>query len=119
MQTRYKAVFITIVPSPYQRDLFAALAARGDVDLRVYYLAASTAENPWPERPLWPFEKIMSGFPVPFSAGQSHVNWGLPDISEADIVVLSGFTSLTGQWLMRCSLRGKRWLFWGERLRRN
>ena len=40
MKRRHKALFITIVPSPYQRDLFGALAAREDVDLRVCYMEA-------------------------------------------------------------------------------
>ena len=35
---RHKATFVSIVPSPYQRDLFAALAARDDVELNVYYI---------------------------------------------------------------------------------
>src|SRR5262249_27727827 len=48
-----------------------------------------------------------------------HVNWGLPDLSKPDIVVLSSFASLTGQMLMRNGLRRRSWLFWGERLRRN
>jgi glycosyltransferase involved in cell wall biosynthesis len=59
----------------------------------------------------------MPGFWLPFGGARWHVNWSLPDISGAHIVVLSSFTSLTGQWLMRGALHGKRWLFWGERLR--
>jgi glycosyltransferase involved in cell wall biosynthesis len=55
---------------------------------------------------------------VPFGNARVHLNWGLPDLSEPHIVVLSTYATLTGQWLMR-RLRGKRWLFWGERLRRN
>src|SRR5262249_52744564 len=66
-----------------------------------------------------PFERIMPGFWVPFGDARGHVNWGLPDLSEPHLVVLSSFTSLTGQWLMRSGLRGKRWLFWGERLHRH
>jgi len=116
---RYKALFITIVPSPYQRDLFDALAAREDVDLRVCYMEASSPDSPWPDKQLRPFERVMPGFWLPFGGARGHVNWGLPDASTADVVVLSSFTSLTGQWLMRGGLRGKRWLFWGERLRRN
>ena len=119
MKQPYKAVFITIVPSPYQRDLFAALAARHDIELSVYYMEAGSPDSPWPEKPLRPFEQIMPGFWVPFGEARVHLNWKLPDLSEADIVVLSSFTSLTGQWLMRGPLRRKRWVFWGERLRRN
>jgi glycosyltransferase involved in cell wall biosynthesis len=116
---KHKAIFITIVPSPYQRDLFGALAARGDVDLEVCYMEAGSPDSPWPEKPLRPFERIVPGFWVPLGPVRAHVNWDLPRISDQHIVVLSSYTSLTGQWLMRHSLRGKRWLYWGERLRRN
>jgi glycosyltransferase involved in cell wall biosynthesis len=119
MKRKYKALFITIVPAPYQRDLFAALAAREEVDLRVYYMEAAAPDSPWPEKSLRPFERIMPGFWVPFGDARAHVNWGLPDISQTHTVILSSFTSLTGQWLMRSGLRKKQWVFWGERLHRN
>ena len=59
----------------------------------------------------------MPGFWVPFGSVRAHVNWQIPDFSKADFVILSSFTSFTGQLLMRNSLRGRRWLFWGERMR--
>lgn len=119
MKSRHKVLFITIVPSPYQRDLFGALAEREDVDLSVCYMDSATPENPWPEKPLRPFEHILPGFWVPFGKARGHVNWGLPNLFEPHVVVLSSFTSLTGQFLMRHWLRGKQWLFWGERLHCN
>ncbi len=118
MKARYKATFITVVPSPYQRDLFGALAAREDVDLSVYYMEPESPDSPWPEKPLRPFEQVLPGFWLPLGEARGHVNWKLPDLSQSQIVVLSSFTSLTGQWLMRAGLRGKQWLFWGERLHR-
>ena len=101
MKRRHKATFVTIVPSPYQRDLFAALAARDDVELDVYYMEAESPNSPWPEKPLRSFERIMPGFWVPFGGARGHVSWGLPDPSRSDVIVLSSFTSLTGQYLMR------------------
>lgn len=114
----HKAAFITIVPSPYQRDLFGALAAHSDIDLSVYYLEAASPDSPWPEMPLRPFERILPGYWASFSNARAHINWPLPDLSGTDFVVLSSYSSLTGQWLMRRRLAGKRWLFWGERMRR-
>jgi glycosyltransferase involved in cell wall biosynthesis len=119
MKRRHKATFITIVPSPYQRDLFAALAARDDVELDVYYMEAESPDSPWPEKPLRSFERIMPGFWLPFGGARGHVNWGLPDPSRSDVIVLSSFTSLTGQYLMRGTLHKRPWIFWGERLREN
>jgi glycosyltransferase involved in cell wall biosynthesis len=117
MIQRHKATFISIVPSPYQRDLFGALAARDDIELRVYYMEAASPDSPWPEAPLRPFEQIMRGFWAPFRGARVHVNWPLPDLTGADFTVLGSFSSLTAQWLMRSRLARARWLFWGERLR--
>ena len=119
MRLPHKVFFITIVPSPYQRDLFGALAAREDVDLNVCYMEAQSPDLPWPSKQLRSFERILPGFWIPIGGARGHVNWDLPELSNVDIVVLSSFTSLTGQWLMRRALGGKPWLFWGERLGRN
>lgn len=118
MTEKYRATFITIVPSPYQRDLFTALAARDDIELNVYYMEDASPDSPWPKAPLRPFERIMPGFWLPFHGVRFHFNWSLPELEDADVVVLSTFTSWTGQWLMRRGLRAQRWLFWGERLRK-
>ena len=110
MKARKRVLFVTIVPSPYQRDLFRALAARVDVDLAVDYLEAESPDSPWPKVPLESYERILPGFWVPFGGARWQVNWHLPDVSQFDFVVLSSFTSLTGQWLMQSKLSGRRWL---------
>lgn len=117
MQRKQKVAFVTIVPTPYQRDLFGALAARKEVDLSVFYLLSAAPDSPWPEKELRSFERILRGFWFPFGGVRALINWPLPDVSDADLVILSSFTSFTGQLLMRHGLRGRRWLFWGERLR--
>ncbi len=113
---RDRALFITVVPSPYQRDLFRELAKREEITLLVCYLEAASPDSPWPPARLEPYERILPGFWVPFLGGRWHVNWSSPDPSEYDFIVLSNFASITAQWLMRHKLHGKRWLFWGERL---
>ncbi len=120
MKSRHRVTFITIVPSPYQRELFTALAARDDVELSVNYLEDAWPDSPWPKAPLrlQGFERVMPGLHVPFHGARFHVNWSLPKHNADDFVVLSTFTSWTGQWLMRHNLRANRWLFWGERLRK-
>jgi glycosyltransferase involved in cell wall biosynthesis len=114
---RQRVVFVTIVPSPYQRDLFAALEAREEIDLSVCYLEPAAPDSPWPEKEARAFERILPGFWFPVGNVRAHVNWMLPDTTNADFVVVSSFTSVTGQLLMRHRLRGRRWIFWGERLR--
>jgi glycosyltransferase involved in cell wall biosynthesis len=113
-----KVAFVSVVPSPYQRDLFRALAARPEVELSVFYLEAAAPDSPWPEKALAPFEKVLRGTWLALGAARCHVNWPLPALREFDVVVMNTLMSLTGQWLMRTSLRGRPWIFWGERLNR-
>lgn len=117
MTRPHRVLFVTIVPSPYQRDLFRALRQRGDVDLTVYYMEASSPDSPWPPPALEDFERVLPGFWVPFGGARWFFNSDVGDVSQFDFVILSSFTSFTGQWLMRSRLQGQHWLFWGERLR--
>lgn len=112
-----KVAFVSVVPSPYQRDLFCALAARAEVELSVFYLEAAAPDSPWPEKALAPYETILRGTWLPLGAARCHVNWPLPALRDSDVVVLNTLMSLTAQCLMHTSLRGRPWLFWGERLR--
>jgi glycosyltransferase involved in cell wall biosynthesis len=112
---RYKVAFLSVVPSPYQRDIFAALARRPDVDLRVHYLEAAAPDSPWPEKPLPDYSRILPGFWFPIGTARCHVNVPPPDFRDREIVVLNTMMSLTAQWLMRVGLRRKPWIFWGER----
>jgi glycosyltransferase involved in cell wall biosynthesis len=111
----HKIMFVTILPAPYQRDLFAALAARADVDLTVCYLDTGSPHNPWPRVRLRPYERLLPGFSVPLGRVAMYVNWRLPVLSPSHAVVLSTFiSSLTGQWMMRSWARRQRWVYWGE-----
>ena len=65
---KYRVVFLSVVPSPYQRDIFAALARRDDVDLRVDYLEAAAPDSPWPEKPLPDYSRILRGFWFPIGS---------------------------------------------------
>ena len=111
-----RVAFVSVVPSPYQRDLFAALTARADVAPRVFYMERAAPDSPWPERPLAPHESCLPGFWFPIGSARIHVNWRLPSPRDYDVIVCNTLMSLTGQWLMRRRLRGARWMFWGERL---
>lgn len=117
MRRKHKVAFVTVVPSPYQRDLFGALAERDEIDLSVYYLEAGVPDSPWPEKDLRPFETILPGFSITFGNVRAYMNWPLPKLSAADVVVLSSYSSFTGQLLMRGALRDRRWLYWGELMR--
>jgi len=113
---KHRVAFLSVVPSPYQRDIFAALARRPDIDLRVYYLEAAAPDSPWPEKTLPAYSQILRGIWFPIGSARCHINFPLPDFRDRDIVVLNTMMSLTAQWLMRVTLRRKPWIFWGERL---
>lgn len=110
-----RVAIVSVVPSPYQRDLFAALAERSEVELSVFYLEAAAPDSPWPKKPLARYESILRGGWLPI--GSARVHWNVPPcLDDFDVVVMNTLMSFTGQWLMRTALRGRRWIFWGERL---
>jgi glycosyltransferase involved in cell wall biosynthesis len=114
-----RVAFVSVVPSPYQRDIFAALAARDDVAPRVYYMNRALPESPWPERPLATYESYLPGFWFPIGSARINLNWRLPSPRDFDVIVCNTLMSLTAQWLMRGKLRHShrgRWIFWGEKL---
>ena len=115
-KARLRVAFVSVVPSPYQRDLFAALAASDDVVPRVFYMERGAPDSPWPERPLAAHESYLPGFWFPIRNARVHVNWKLPSPRDYDVIVCNTLMSLTGQWLMRAKLRRARWMFWGEKL---
>jgi hypothetical protein len=84
-----KVGFVSVVPSPYQRDLFHALSQRPEVELSVSYLEAGAYDAPWPEKPLAAYEKILPGFWLPIGSGRSHFNWRLPSLRQFDVVVMN------------------------------
>lgn len=112
-----KVAFFSVVPSPYQRDLFRALAQRSELDLSVFYFEAGIPDSPWPQEPLEPYESVLPGGGFSLGRARLQVNWPLPNVRAFDIVVCGTMlTSPTGQWLMRAGLRHKPWLFWGEKI---
>jgi len=109
--------FFSVVPSPYQRDMFRALAQTPGIELSVFYFEAGVPESPWPRRPLESYEHLLPGGGFSLGKARLQVNWPLPDLRKFDVVVCNTLlTSPTGQWLMRFALRGKPWLFWGEKI---
>lgn len=110
---------LSVVPSPYQRDLFAALNAHPDVNPTVFYQSPDSVDNPWPEAHLHDFEFLLDGRRVSFGVKRAYVNWSLPDFTAFDVVILNtSYVSTAPQWLMRTSLTSTPWVFWGERMRR-
>lgn len=114
--TRLSISFISVLPSPYQQDLFRVLAADSRVQLSVFYLEREYRQAPWPRPALAAYERVLPGFWIPFGNVRFHMNWKFPSFESADLVVMNGFSSLTSQWLMRRCIGKRPWIFWGERL---
>lgn len=110
-----KLVFVSVVPSPYQRDLFATLAARGRVPLQVYYLEQSADDSPWPVDPPAAWERILPGRTFGRGTWRSHLNWSLPAPVPRECWIVNGsMTDITTQLLMRRLGGRTAWHFWGE-----
>ena len=69
-----KVTFYSIVPSPYQRNLFHALSQLSELDLQVYYLENSVADSPWPEKELQAYEQVLSGTFIKWGDSRFHLN---------------------------------------------
>lgn len=111
-----RVTVLSIVPSPYQRDLFAALAARPEVALRVWYAEPSSPDSPWPEAPLRAYETVGERIWLSWGGKRFLVNWKMPDLGDADIIVANGYITLPAQRVLRRVARRKPVLFWGERM---
>ncbi|MGB2925464.1 MAG: glycosyltransferase family 4 protein [Limnothrix sp.] len=114
--SKLNITFYSIVPSPYQRDIFAALANHPDVILQVYYLEMAVDDSPWPEKPLCDYEQVLPGTDLRWGSSRFHLNWHLPNFDETDIVVLNGYQSLVSQWILRTQSNKVLTIFWGEKM---
>lgn len=114
-QKSKRLVFVSVTPSPYQRDVFMAIADRGNIGLQVYYHERTPPDSPWPEAPLQSYETILQGFTINWRGGRSHCNQGLPAPKPDEFWVVNGsMTDVTTQRLMRRLGTTTPWAFWGE-----
>ena len=111
---RINVIFYSVIPSPYQRDLFAALAQSPQINLQVYYLEAGVWDSPWSQVTLEPYEQILPGFHIAWGIARFPVNWHLPQLKNIDVVVLNGYQSLITQWILNQFADRTPCIFWGE-----
>jgi glycosyltransferase involved in cell wall biosynthesis len=113
-----RATFLTVIPAPYQRQLFRALAASNRLEIQVLYYASSSPDRAWDAAKLEPYERILPGTLVPFLGASAHLN---PSVARtlarlpSELVIVSDYSAPTAQIAMRALIaRGCRWAFWGE-----
>ncbi|MBF2000022.1 MAG: glycosyltransferase family 4 protein [Synechococcales cyanobacterium M58_A2018_015] len=112
----FNILIYSIVPSPYQRDLFYALARHSEVDLQVLYLEPSHPDNPWPEKPLQPYERVLTGGYLAWGTSRFHYNWHLPRLKNVDIVIFNGYQNLIAQQILHTRAQQIPCIFWGEKM---
>jgi glycosyltransferase involved in cell wall biosynthesis len=113
-----RILFLTVIPSPYQRQLFDRLSKAQVFDVRVLYYAMGAHDRQWEHPELAAFETVMPGRHLRWLGGSAYCN---PRVllslfeANADIVVVSDYSVPTAQIAMRAlGLRGSSWVFWGE-----
>jgi len=106
------------MPSPYSVDLFAAIEADGRIAPRVLYMEMAAPDTYWGQVPLPASSVVLPGGWKNIGGGRVHWNSGVIRAlreSRPDLVVVSGYNSLTCQRAMRWLHRRRLpWVFWGE-----
>lgn len=111
-------LFLTVIPSPYQQQLFRALAEDGSIDISVFYYVATESNRLWKPPVLASHERVLPGRTFHFLGPSAHFNPGV--IGELrrhrhSLVVVSDYSALTAQLAMwYLTLTGRPWVFWGE-----
>ncbi|HEV8000053.1 MAG TPA: glycosyltransferase family 4 protein [Planctomycetaceae bacterium] len=106
------------MPSPYSVDLFAAIEADGRITPRVLYMEMAAPDTYWGQVRLPESAEVLPGGWRNIAGGRVHWNSGVIRAirkSRPDLVVVSGYNSLTCQRAMRWLHRRRTpWVFWGE-----
>ncbi len=115
---RIRLLVLTVMPSPYQRELFGAMAAHPGLDVRVRYYTADAPDRQWRRSTLPSYSRVLPGFALHSIARCCCLNPSI--VSELrredfDLVVVGDYFTLTAQLAMRyLSWRGIPWVLWGE-----
>jgi glycosyltransferase involved in cell wall biosynthesis len=114
-----RILFLTVIPSPYQQQLFARLAESEAFDIRVLYYAMGAPDRQWKPPRLASFETVMPGVKLGWREGGTYTYYN-PNVfrwiadADAALVVVSDYSAPTAQLAMR-GLIGRRWMFWRGR----
>lgn len=101
---------LTHFPSPYQVELFNAVAANAGANLRVWYLHERTKSRHWEGRAV-AHESL-------FISNAAAKDRALRDLESAELVIFNYYNDAFAQQLLeRRATSGGAWAFWGERPR--
>ncbi|WP_331072255.1 glycosyltransferase family 4 protein [Longimicrobium sp.] len=114
-----RVLVVSNIPTPYNDALFARLARRPGVQLRVAYGAPTEANRAWALVADKGYEyQVLRGRTL---AGSAHVNPGVVPLvarSRPDVAVLTGSYTMPTVQLAAAALgvSGVPWVYWGEEL---
>jgi len=109
-----KAHFLSTVPSPLKRDVFAALDRLSGVELGVFYNETDLGEHE-----LQPYEKVLPGFSLGMSTSRFHFNHSEEEFLDAEVVVLTSYlNNLSQKVLYTFASQRPKVVYWGGRLHR-
>lgn len=115
---RMKIVVVTYIPSPYQVELFNAVAGTGAVDLHVIYLFSKPPVRGCDVSPVaasWEAPEIRHPH-VTLDDGEKVFSSAMEAMDAADLVVLGYYRHpVAGRLIRHRAYSGKKWVFWGER----
>ena len=115
---RIRVLIMTVMPSPYQRELFAAMAAHPGMDIRVLYYMVSASDRRWGRPALPPYSRILPGLSFDFLARGCCLNPSVvAEVSRGDfdVAIVGDYFTLTAQIAMRCLTRRRiPWVLWSE-----
>lgn len=111
-----RILFLSIVPSPYQRDLFAQLDDLEDMEISVCYAQAARKDSPWPKADLAPYERVYRSWSLSIGSKEFIFAAGLPSAKGYDAVILNGYVTIPAQWLLRTVSKDIPLLFWAEKM---
>ena len=107
---RRQVTIVTHSPSPYQVELFDAIAALGVMDLHVVYLYAHDPQRMWHVSPLLHSSTVLDRDGMAAALVES--------VCASDLLVVNYFKHrFVDMLLARWPASGKPWCFWGERPR--
>ncbi|OSQ53505.1 glycosyltransferase family 4 protein [Marivita geojedonensis] len=113
-----KLLFLTVIPSPYQRQLFSTIASSGEVEIKVFYYASSASDRQWKRPDFFDYERVLPGYSKDILGATTY--WNPSANSEVkkfapDVVIVSDYSSLTAQVVMRgLAKQDVPMIYWGE-----
>ncbi|MEO1390539.1 MAG: glycosyltransferase family 4 protein [Cyanobacteria bacterium J06634_6] len=63
-----------------------------------------------------PYEQVMPGSCLKWGGARFHINWHLPWLYDADVIILNGYQSLVAQLILHTHAKKVPCIFWGEKM---